>query len=59
MCISIKGVAEMLGVSVRHVERLEAAGRLPRAIRLGRAKRYFLHDIERWISGESRKPNQI
>lgn len=46
-------LAELLGVSERHVQRLDAAGKIgPRAIRLGRSKRYVLdgpNGIKAWL----------
>lgn len=42
-------LAKMLGVSVRHVERLDSSGRLPKSLRLGRAKRWVVDDIKAWL----------
>ena len=55
--VDIRTLARMLGVSVRHVERMEASGKLgPRPVRLGRSKRWLLTDIEEWLRG--RCPNR-
>jgi excisionase family DNA binding protein len=43
-------VAEILACSVRHVERLSAAGRLTR-VKLGRAVRFKLSEVLRLIQG--------
>lgn len=43
-------LAIRLGVSVRHVKNMAAAGKLPTPIRLGRAKRYDRAAVESWIA---------
>lgn len=45
----VKIVREMLDVSSEHVRRFNDAGRMPKAIRLGRALRWDLQIIEQWI----------
>ena len=40
-----KGVAAMLGVSVRQVHRLHTTGRLPKNIHLGHCVRWRIQDI--------------
>lgn len=50
VCVPIKVVSEMLGVCQRHIERLDASGRLPSPIKIGRAKRWLLSDINAWIA---------
>jgi predicted DNA-binding transcriptional regulator AlpA len=49
--IGVREVATMLGVSIASVWRLRAAGRLPKAVRLGGAVRWRLREIERFIDG--------
>lgn len=44
------GLAQALDVSKRHVERLDAAGRCPKPVRIGRAKRWSRAEIETWIA---------
>lgn len=44
-----RGVAKMLGVSARHVERLSSQGRLPKPIRLGTCVRWSISSIQSWI----------
>ena len=47
--LTVREVAEMLGVSVRLVNRLFATGELPR-VKIGRAARARLSDVERIIA---------
>ena len=49
-CLTVKGIAQTLKVSIRHVERMEAAGNLgPSPVRLGRVKRWIKSEILDWI----------
>ena len=48
--LSAKGVAGLLGVSLRHVRRMDSAGRLPKPIRLGHLIRWPVDGIEKWIA---------
>lgn len=41
-------VALLLGVSVAHVAKLNASGRIPSPRRLGRAVRWDLDELRRW-----------
>ncbi len=50
LCLGIAEVARMLGVSERHVERMDASGKLPCPVRLGRAKRWLRADIDVWLA---------
>ncbi len=50
LAVASRELARLLGVSVRHVERMDASGRLPRALRLGRAKRWSLQEIRAWLA---------
>ncbi len=43
-------LATLLECSRRHVETLDATGRLPRPIRLGRLKRWSLVEIKTWLA---------
>ena len=47
--LSAGNLARVLGTSTRTVWRLDAAGKLPRAVRLGGAKRWRRPEIEVWI----------
>jgi len=42
-------VAGLLAITVRHVRALDASGRLPRPIRLGRAVRWRRDELLRWL----------
>jgi predicted DNA-binding transcriptional regulator AlpA len=43
-------VAKLLHISRRHVANLDASGRLPRALRFGRAKRWILPELRAWMA---------
>ncbi len=47
--IGIKELAEMLGVSIRHVHRMKASGQLPKAVYVGRSVKYQLGRVQQWI----------
>lgn len=47
--LGVQAVAEMLGVSSRHVYRMKDAGLLPQPLRLGGAVRWDRDVIYRWI----------
>ena len=42
--------AEILHVSQRHIWRMKAAGKLPKAMEVGECVRWSLDDIEKWIA---------
>lgn len=48
--IDAKQLAEVLGLSVRTVRRLDSSGKLPRPLRIGGAVRWSLEDISAWIA---------
>ena len=50
LAVDVKVLARMLGCSVRHIERLDASGQLPRAFRLGKSKRWSLASIKAWLA---------
>lgn len=50
MLLSANEVAELLGVSLAFVRKLDSSGRLPRAIRLGRTVRWSLRTLENWLA---------
>lgn len=54
LAITLRELAELLHMSHRHLERLEAAGKIgPRPIRFGRSKRYLLDGtggIRAWLA---------
>lgn len=45
LALSVRDVAELLGISTRHCWKLAASGRLPQPIRLGRSVRWIYTDI--------------
>lgn len=47
--VTRKELAEMLGLSVRQIYRLDSAGQLPPVVRLGGAVRYRRQDIQDWL----------
>ncbi len=49
LCVSVRDLAGMLSMSVRHIQRMDAAGKLPRSVRLGRSKRWVRSEIESWL----------
>lgn len=48
--IDVKAVAEMCGVSQETIRRLNDRGAMPKPIRLGRAVRWNVLEIQNWIS---------
>ncbi|MHC4063599.1 MAG: helix-turn-helix transcriptional regulator [Planctomycetota bacterium] len=40
----------MLGLSLRTVRTLDSAGKLPRALKIGRSVRWHVAEIERWLA---------
>ena len=49
LAIDAQALAAHLGVSVRHVRRMDAAGQIPRPLRFGRAVRWSRVEIEEWM----------
>jgi predicted DNA-binding transcriptional regulator AlpA len=43
-------VAKLLGISQRHLHNLNATGRLPRPIRLGRSTRWRVDELRDWLN---------
>ena len=51
LTVTAKELANLLGVSKRHVWAMDADGRLgPRGIALGRAKRWSLQEVKDWLA---------
>jgi excisionase family DNA binding protein len=48
--LTIKGVAELLQVSTRHIHRLADGGNMPAPLRLGGARRWDVTELERWVA---------
>src|ERR1700677_1579306 len=50
LLLDIRGLAKLLSRSVGSLWRDDAAGRLPRAVRIGSSKRWRLDEIRDWVS---------
>jgi len=55
--LNLQQLAELLGVSARHVEDLLARGVLPQPIRLGRVRRWHPEAISSWLAEEDAQAN--
>jgi len=49
MAVNAKELAKMLGVSLRHIRRMDAAGKLPRPVTIGHTKRWLVAEIGEWL----------
>ena len=49
LVVDARGVAELLGVSRSLVFKLDSQGRLPRGIRLGKRKVWFVEELRDWL----------
>jgi excisionase family DNA binding protein len=47
--LDVRGVAGLLGCSVRHVYRMADGGRMPAPLKLGALVRWRRADLERWL----------
>ena len=47
--LSADDLAHRLGVSVRHVRRMDVAGKLPQPVRIGGCVRWPVDKIDAWI----------
>ncbi len=54
LLLRVQQAAEVLGLSVRSFERLCAAGRLPRPVRLGRLRLWRYRDLQRFVESSCR-----
>jgi excisionase family DNA binding protein len=50
-----RDLADLLGVSERHVDRMTVAGEIPGAFRSGRLVRFRRIVVDRWLAGDSDK----
>jgi len=50
LALSAEDLAVMLGLSLRKIRRMDAAGFLPRPVRLGRSVRWPIEEIKRWLA---------
>ena len=53
LVVNAEQLAKLLGVSKRHICRMDASGKLPAAVRLGWAKRWSLDSIRQWVDAGS------
>jgi excisionase family DNA binding protein len=49
--LTTKEAADFLKLSPRTLEKYRVLGRGPAFVTLGRARRYRIEDLERWVSG--------
>ena len=57
LLVDVRGLAKMLSISKREIERMAADGRLPPPIRLGkRMVRWRLETIRRWAEELEKAP---
>jgi len=49
LCVDRAGLAALLDVSVRQVDRLDSGGKLPAPLALGRCKRWSVEEVKAWI----------
>ncbi len=49
LALSATQLAKQLGVSLRHVRRMDSAGLLPKPVRLGRSVRWSVEEVHAWM----------
>lgn len=59
LLISVRDLAVVLGISVRTLWRLEASGKLPKSVRVGRSRRWPRKVIEDWVAAGCPSPNSF
>ena len=50
LAFSAQQLADRLGVSLRHIRRLDSAGKLPKPVRLGRSVRWPVNELEQFLA---------
>jgi predicted DNA-binding transcriptional regulator AlpA len=50
LLVDVVGLAELLGVSERQINRLDSGGKIPASIALGRCKRWSVAEVKEWIA---------
>ena len=50
LALSASDLACNLGVSLRHIRRMDSSGKLPRPIKLGASVRWPVAEIEQWLA---------
>ena len=54
--LNTREAAERVGLCARTLERLRAAGKGPKSLKIGRLVRYRVRDLEEWLEGCARTP---
>ncbi len=49
LALSASELAARLNVSLRHIRRMDAAGKVPKPVRLGASVRWSVAEIEAWL----------
>ncbi len=49
LAISGSELAKQVGVSLRHIRRMDVMGKIPRPVRIGNAVRWLASEIEEWL----------
>jgi excisionase family DNA binding protein len=52
IAVDAKQLAELLGLSVRTVRRLDSSAKLPRPVHIGGAVRWRLDEINAWLAAD-------
>lgn len=47
--ISASDLARRIGVSMRHVRRMDSMGKIPKPVRIGNSVRWIVSEIEAWL----------
>ena len=50
LAFSATELADRFSVSLRHIRRMDSAGKLPRPVRIGACVRWSLSEIEAWLA---------
>jgi len=50
LCVDRAGLADLLNVSLRQIDRLDSGGKLPVALAFGRCRRWSVSEIEDWVA---------
>lgn len=50
MVLSAMRLSQRLGVSLRHIRRMDSAGKLPRPVRLGKVVLWKVDEINSWLN---------
>ncbi|HMO85636.1 MAG TPA: AlpA family phage regulatory protein [Lacipirellulaceae bacterium] len=50
LLLDVEEVSQLVGISVRQVQRLKSLGQFPKEVRLGGSVRWRRSDIEQWVA---------